>query len=301
MDVDVIRDPNINDDSKSNLSSKISISESPSVNISKKVEDNKTKSTAHTGSKLNKKSTNLPSKETNSINNQKKKKRRRRKKGTAGNLQNDEVKYSPSTSPSSGSPRVCRKSTQNVNVGGSTPVLRPAGAQVPRAPENSTQFIIDDHEDSVMYFGFEEFNNTYNTDNIIAEFESDYKFAREEALLSLSLDDLKSHVTRLEAKASVLTDALSASPSRLLERLQSQLLYLQEENKTLRAAALKKQEHSSSSSSSSDSDSDSDSTSDSSSACSWSDCEECADKNRDLDEEKENTSPKDFDRLPEAI
>ena len=36
------------------------------------------------------------------------------------------------------------------------PLLRPAGTQVPRAPENSTQFIMDDHENSTLFLNFEE-------------------------------------------------------------------------------------------------------------------------------------------------
>ena len=254
----------------------------------------------------------------NDFNSKKRKKRRRRRRGTATEkLTKPLFIYSPSTSPSSSSLRILKQSPSSFGQGigssssSSTPVLRPAGAQVPRAPENSTQFIIDDHENSFMYFGFDALNNLDDGDEGVsksqseskgssplfkynADFESEYRSIREEEMMRCTTDELKAAIVRLEAKAAVVSDALSASPSRLLERLQVQLLALQEENKSLHAAVLKEKNKriTTSTSSSSESDSDSDSTSESSSACSFPGCEQCAERFRALDEEKENTTPK---------
>ncbi|CAL4231864.1 unnamed protein product [Meganyctiphanes norvegica] len=225
------------------------------------------------------------------------------------------------------------------------PLLRPVGSAVPRAPENSTTFIMDDHENSNLFWNFrteEEFStpqwarqtplnsdeedaSTYGTparpatgdatprrklpmgDGTpggsgtpvhqsswypfnVEDFESAYQTAREDRLMAGSHKELRQAIAKLEARAAVLHDALSASPSHILQRLQSQLLHLQEENRSLRVMVNRRTrqqstDRSSSSSSSTDSDSDSDSTS-----CSESDCDTCLQR-RAREEEKENTCP----------
>ncbi|XP_069193783.1 uncharacterized protein [Procambarus clarkii] len=256
----------------------------------------------------------------------KKKKRRRRRRRTPRAVE----ALRGESSVAILSPTTSRESWA-LHHGPPTPILRPLGAQVPRAPENSTQFIMDDHENSALFVDFDNFSTPHweqeppvsgDEDDTgsatpthaltrdwfpfnAADFETAYQSAREDRLMSGSRSDLRTAIVALEARAAVLTDALSASPSRLLFTLQAQLLQLQEENAVLRQRLARqelKQQQSleSSSSSSTDSDSESDSTN-SSSDCSESDCATCAARRSDAvkkEEEKENTCPSLTAHLP---
>ncbi|XP_037792864.1 uncharacterized protein LOC119588239 [Penaeus monodon] len=241
----------------------------------------------------------------------KKKKRRRRRRRTPKEEEGRVALVSPAAgcgepfTPARGPP---------------TPVLRPVGAQVPRAPENSTQFIMDDHENSALFLNFDKSTPGWEHDPPasggeddlgsatpthahardwypfnLADFESAYRSAREDRLMGGSRTDLCAAIVALEARAAVLTEALSASPSRLVATLQAQLLTLQEENAALRQRLARRRKQvvpRESSSSSTDSDSESDSTN-SSSDCSESDCDTCAARRSrsEREEEKENTRP----------
>ncbi|XP_027206442.2 uncharacterized protein [Penaeus vannamei] len=242
----------------------------------------------------------------------KKKKRRRRRRRTPKEEEGRVALVSPTAgcgepfTPARGPP---------------TPVLRPVGAQVPRAPENSTQFIMDDHENSALFLNFDKSTPGWEHDPPasggeddlgsatpthahardwypfnLADFESAYRSAREDRLMRGSrTGDLCAAIVALEARAAVLTEALSASPSRLVATLQAQLLTLQEENAALRQRLARRRRQvvpRESSSSSTDSDSESDSTN-SSSDCSESDCDTCAARRSrsEREEEKENTRP----------
>ncbi|XP_063614065.1 uncharacterized protein LOC134787257, partial [Penaeus indicus] len=241
----------------------------------------------------------------------KKKKRRRRRRRTPKEEEGRVALVSPTAgcgepfTPARGPP---------------TPVLRPVGAQVPRAPENSTQFIMDDHENSALFLNFDKSTPGWEHDPPasggeddlgsatpthahtrdwypfnLADFESAYRSAREDRLMGGSRTDLCAAIVALEARAAVLTEALSASPSRLVATLQAQLLTLQEENAALRQRLARRRKQvvpRESSSSSTDSDSESDSTN-SSSDCSESDCDTCAARRSrsEREEEKENTRP----------
>lgn len=167
------------------------------------------------------------------------------------------------------------------------PLLRPAGSQVPRAPENSTQFIMDNHENSNLFYNFdstkesseeEEVNKTPTTSNLFAvnDFEKAYRSAHEESIMNCNVDELKSAIVNLESRCANLQNKIAARPSILLDNLQALLIELQEENKHLKQENQKlvnpshrRTSESSSSSSFSDSDSSSDS------ECSRPDCEEC--------------------------
>lgn len=249
----------------------------------------------------------------------KKKKRRRRRRRTPksegpGRPETNVAVVSPTTSREPWTPR----------QGSPAPVLRPVGAQVPRAPENSTQFIMDDHENSALFVDFDNFSTPHWEQEPpfsgaedetgggtpthaltrdwfpfnAADFETEYQSAREDRLMAGSSEELRAAIVALEARAAVLTDVLSSSPSRIVSRLQNQLLELQEENSRLklhltRRTPKRRPSRQSSSSSSTDSDSESDSTN-SSSDCSESDCDTCAARRRQAvqqDEEKENTCP----------
>ncbi|KAK7079645.1 hypothetical protein SK128_024701 [Halocaridina rubra] len=270
----------------------------------------------------------------NDGNKKKKKRRRRRRRNTpkmehkSSNVRNNLIEDVAFGHPTTSSDKSswCFSETP--------PVLRPVGAQVPRAPENSTQFIMDDHENSTLFVNFDNFSTPHweqepptsggEEDPIIgtpsgtpthplnrdwfpfnlADFETAYQSAREDKLMAGSSQDLRAAIVSLEARAAVLSDALSASPSRLLATLQAQLLQLQEENAALRLRLFRRQQNNettieqkfqapqSSSSSSTDSDSESDSTN-SSSDCSESDCDTCAARRQRAvsDDEKENTRP----------
>ncbi|XP_063840434.1 uncharacterized protein LOC135089114 [Scylla paramamosain] len=255
----------------------------------------------------------------NSLLKKKKKRRRRRrrtpKSDTVGRSEANVAVGSPTSSREAWTPR----------QGSPAPVLRPVGAQVPRAPENSTQFIMDDHENSTLFVNFDNFSTPHWEQEPpvsgaedetgggtpthaltrdwfpfnAADFETAYRSAREDRLMAGSSSELRAAIVALEARAAVLTDALSSSPSRIVSRLQTQLLHLQEENAILRQHLSRRNQKrrpslQSSSSSSTDSDSESDSTN-SSSDCSESDCDTCAARRRravqQQDEEKENTCP----------
>lgn len=172
------------------------------------------------------------------------------------------------------------------------PVLRPAGSQVPRAPENSTQFIMDNHENSNLFYNFdsnketskeEEETKTPTTSNKFAvnDFEKAYRSAHEESLMNTNVDALKSSIVNLESRCANAQHAIASRPSVLLDSLQSLLIELQEENRHLRQenhqllSPSQRRDHNSSSSSSSSSSSYSDSDSSSDTDCSQPDCEQC--------------------------
>lgn len=112
------------------------------------------------------------------------------------------------------------------------PVLRPVGAQVPRAPRNSTQFIMDDHENSSLFVHFHSHEMLKNieyqgdagdgsspfqpTDWLpynMADFEWTYQTAKEDRMMNASVSDIRKAILGLEAKVSVATQLLEASPS----------------------------------------------------------------------------------------
>jgi len=148
------------------------------------------------------------------------------------------------------------------------PLLRPAGLEVPKAPSNSTQFIMDNHEDSNLFYNFEEFTEQ----SVMVDFENDYKTSEEDLLMNCSRERLKRAIVTLESECARLQNTINSRPSVILENLQAILIKLQEENYNLKQANSKIcSSDSSGSDSSSDDSSDSDSSCDS--YCSKSDCE----------------------------
>lgn len=153
-------------------------------------------------------------------------------------------------------------------------VIRP---NAPHAPKNSTQFIIDDHNECRLYMSFEtpnpylisgttndgsdltitepigedaayididyqyespqDFDNTAYYDR---EFELSYKSNRFEELLRLPREELISGLQVLESRLKDLSDDLvKENPSPILEKLQSDLLELQEKHLELKEANTK--------------------------------------------------------------
>lgn len=137
------------------------------------------------------------------------------------------------------------------------PSLRPV--IVPKAPENSTQFLIDDHEDSTQFLNFEETyksptwcgpmddpdayfpaddddDETFKCMHYMRDFESEYQSAREEVLLDWPREMLFEEIQKLESKARNLEELLNMrDPYKYLANLQEQLIRLQEENRRLHA------------------------------------------------------------------
>ncbi|KAF0313269.1 hypothetical protein FJT64_001655 [Amphibalanus amphitrite] len=149
------------------------------------------------------------------------------------------------------------------------PILRPR--DVPRAPLNSTSFIIDDHENSAFYIDFDAAARRSPTgpsdgsqlesstaddedaeEAALAEaeefsrkdFENVYRRAREEELAELERPELVECVRALEARVRELEAQLTLyDPEVWVTNLQNQLLHLQEENLMLvktREALMKK-------------------------------------------------------------
>lgn len=153
-------------------------------------------------------------------------------------------------------------------------MIRP---NAPHAPKNSTQFIIDDHNECRLYMSFEtpnpylisgttndgsdltiaepigedaayididyqyespqDFDNTAYYDR---EFELSYKSNRFEELLRLPREELISGLQVLESRLKDLSDDLvKENPSPILEKLQSDLLELQEKHLELKEANTK--------------------------------------------------------------
>lgn len=129
---------------------------------------------------------------------------------------------------------------------------------VPKAPENSTQFLIDDHEDSTQFLNFEDSyksptwcgpmddpdaycpaddDDSFKCLYYMRDFESEYQSAREEVLLDWSREMLFEEIQKLESKARTLEELLNMrDPYKYLASLQEQLIRLQEQNKQLQAA-----------------------------------------------------------------
>lgn len=141
-------------------------------------------------------------------------------------------------------------------------MIRPA--DVPKAPANFTQFIIDDHENCALYQSFESpsldppeeataldeeepaspvaGDDEYvylDYGNMVAFYEKDfeavYSTARVDELLQLPQKQVAEMYSELERRAAVLRDELEqCDPRNRLDDLQRQLLDLQEENRALR-------------------------------------------------------------------
>lgn len=149
-------------------------------------------------------------------------------------------------------------------------IIRPIN--VPKAPENSTQFIMDDHNDCHFYYSFEtpnpyladpphldgedgdivepvgedaayrdidyQYESPQDFDNSAyydREFELSYKNNRFDELMRLSRTELISSMTELETRLKELSDELvKENPSPILEKLQAELLELQEKHTYLK-------------------------------------------------------------------
>lgn len=149
-------------------------------------------------------------------------------------------------------------------------IIRPV--DVPKAPLNSTQFIMDDHDDCKFYMSFEtpnpygdldfpldreagdiiepigedaayididyQYESPQDFDNSAyydKEFELSYKNNRFEELMRLSRADLIKKLQAYESRLKDISeDLVKENPSPVLEKLQAELLELQEKNSFLK-------------------------------------------------------------------
>jgi len=143
--------------------------------------------------------------------------------------------------------------------------LRPSTNPLLKAPKNSTQFIIDDHENSNLFWDFNRVKETedkvaneasnFHVDGYLLEqaeqtnldeehfmieyeekdFESVYKNAHHEEVNSWDESKIVEQLSASEARHKQLMNLLSQiDPMSYLEKLQKELLVLQEENRNLK-------------------------------------------------------------------
>ena len=160
--------------------------------------------------------------------------------------------------------------------------LRPSNNPLLKAPKNSTQFIIDDHENSNLFWNFnsqrdellpeeggkevesvdvgeesneaDDFNNSaeakispdddsFWTAFSERDFESVYESAHQEEIYSWNRSRILEEIAVLEKKQKKLIDMLSQiDPLIYLEKLQKELVALQEQNRQLKILNLAERE-----------------------------------------------------------
>jgi len=136
--------------------------------------------------------------------------------------------------------------------------LRPSNNPLLKAPKNSTQFIIDDHENSNLFWNFdaapiketeEKEADTYNEDHTVfqletdenvynafseKDFESVYETAHHEEVQSWGKSRIIEEMNCMESRYKKLQQMLSLiDPCTYIEKLQEELLVQQEQNKEL--------------------------------------------------------------------
>lgn len=140
--------------------------------------------------------------------------------------------------------------------------LRPTNVPLLNAPRNSTQFIIDDHENSNLFWNFEGGPGDHNhpgmavfpgqyfhdddddfspdddnfwTEYSVRDFQSVYATAHQEEIAAWDRMKIIEEISSLERKQKELVDFIvRLDPELYLKNLQNQLLDLQEENRQLR-------------------------------------------------------------------
>merc|ERR1719322_1017905 len=139
--------------------------------------------------------------------------------------------------------------------------IRPSNNPLLRAPKNSTQFIIDDHENSNLFWNFDsnrghdtskediesvgeessdvqlEFGGSCFDDDSYwdKDFESVYETAHQEQIYSWNRTRIIEEISTLEKRQKQLINMLSQiDPLIYLQKLQHELLSLQEQNRQLK-------------------------------------------------------------------
>jgi len=120
-------------------------------------------------------------------------------------------------------------------------LLRPA--KVPKAPQNSTQFIIDDHENSAYFIDFEKgFTSPGTRDDIPGwspyfqqDFENVYRTTREAETIDWTHDVLVEKISSLEERVKTLEQQLSVcDPNLYMSQMQHRIVCMQDQNRQIK-------------------------------------------------------------------
>lgn len=119
-------------------------------------------------------------------------------------------------------------------------LLRPA--KVPKAPQNSTQFIIDDHENSAFFIDFEKgFTSPGTRDDLgwspyfQQDFENVYRTTREAETIEWTHEVLVDKISSLEERVKTLEQQLSmCDPNIYMTQLQHRIVCMQDETRRIK-------------------------------------------------------------------
>lgn len=119
-------------------------------------------------------------------------------------------------------------------------LLRPA--KVPKAPQNSTQFIIDDHENSAFFIDFDKgFTPPGGRDDVgwspyfQQDFENVYRTTREAETIEWTHEDLVEKISSLEERMKNLEQQLSMCSSNVyMSQLQHRIVCMPDENRRIK-------------------------------------------------------------------
>lgn len=119
-------------------------------------------------------------------------------------------------------------------------LLRPA--KVPKAPQNSTQFIIDDHENSAYFIDFDKgFTPPGARDDVgwspyfQQDFENVYRTTREAETIDWTHEDLVEKISSLEARVKSLEQQLSMCDSNVyMSQLQHRIVCMQDGSRQIK-------------------------------------------------------------------
>ena len=119
-------------------------------------------------------------------------------------------------------------------------LLRPA--KVPKAPQNSTQFIIDDHENSAYFIDFDKgFTPPGARDDVgwspyfQQDFENVYRTTREAETIDWTQEDLVEKISSLEERVKNLEQQLSMCDSNVyMSQLQHRIVCMQDKNRRIK-------------------------------------------------------------------
>jgi len=119
-------------------------------------------------------------------------------------------------------------------------LLRPA--KVPKAPQNSTQFIIDDHENSAYFIDFEKgFTSPGTRDDVgwspyfEQDFDNVYRTTKEAEIIDWTHEVLVDKISSLEERVKTLEQQLSmCDPNVYMTQMQHRIVCTRDENRQIK-------------------------------------------------------------------
>lgn len=116
-------------------------------------------------------------------------------------------------------------------------LLRPS--KVPKAPQNSTQFIIDDHENSAYFIDFDKGFTSPGTREEVGwspyfqqDFENVYRTTKEAEAIDWTHDVLVERITSLEERVKTLEQQLGlCDPSMYMSQVQHRIVCMQDDSR----------------------------------------------------------------------